>query len=362
MRKILFNFHLYFALILGVFVVIIGVTGSLIAFEGDLDRLTNLNLYRVTPEGQMLSPSGLLAAAAKAYPAQKVNTIRFPSSPDSAAIFNVRGAAQVFMNPYTGAIIGTRSGSTWLNTAHQLHIRLLLGPTGKNVVAFVSAVLLFLVLSGIYLWWPLKRARVKWNGSARRLSFDLHNAAGIYAAAILLIAGITGLGIHFDDEVEQSLHRSAGTKKVAKNTPSAPQPGAHPIDTDRAVEAALATLPGTQLLAVSAPANPKASYLVALHYPEDLTPGGRSWVNVDQYSGKAVSFQDSRTVPWGTRAIILNRAIHTGDIFGYFSKIVMALTCLILISQAITGYYLWWKKLRARERQASEGVPRESIA
>ncbi|MBV9083021.1 MAG: PepSY domain-containing protein, partial [Acidobacteriaceae bacterium] len=163
--------------------------------------------------------------------------------------------------------------------------------------------------------------------------------------------------IHYDDEIEQWLHHRNGTAKIGKNAPSVPQGGAKRIDAVKAVEVALATLPGTKPLYVSLPASPKGSYLIALRYPEDLTPGGRSWVNVDQYSGKPLNVQSSRTVAWGTRSIILNRAIHTGDIFGYVSKIIVSLTCLLLISQAITGYYMWWKKLGVAQREKQRILP-----
>lgn len=350
MRRLLFNLHLYFALALGVFVVIIGVTGSVIAFEGDIDRWTNTGLFNVQPQGQTLSPTGLLAAAQKAYPGQKIGTLRLPQDETSAATFNVRGR-QVFLNPYNGAVIGSRSSGTWLDVNHQLHLRLLMGKTGATVVACVTGALLFLVASGIYLWWPLKRATVKWSANARRIHFDLHNTAGIYSAAILLVLGCTGIVIYFDGEIEQWLHARAGTARIERNIPSVGQPGGEMIDADRAVHVALATMPGTKALFVSPPADAKGSYFVMVRYPEDLTPGGRSWVNVDQYSGKILSYQDSRTVAWGSRSIIINRSIHTGDVFGYPSKVVMSLTCLLLVSQAITGYYMWWKKLRARMEQ-----------
>jgi uncharacterized iron-regulated membrane protein len=355
MRNWIFNLHLYAALVVGLFVVIIGVTGSIMTFEDDIDRLTHPGLFHVEPQGAPLPVGDLLKAAQKAYPGQRIGTIRFPQRPTDAAQFNVKGPRGVFMNPYTGAIIGDRDPITWLGKIHQLHLRLLMsytastGRIGQTVVATATSVLLFLVLSGIYLWWPVKRAGVKWSGGARRIHFDLHNTVGIYSATFLLVLGITGIAIRFDDDIETYLHQRAGTHKVGKNTPSVPQTGGAPISPDQSLQIALASMPGTQALMISVPANPKGSYLIGLHYPEDLTPGGRSWANVDQFNGKVLSFQDSRTVAMGTRAIIWNRATHTGDLYGYPTKILVSLSSLMLVIQAITGYYMWWKKLRARQ-------------
>src|SRR6266404_1560219 len=310
MRKVLFNLHLYLALFIGLFVVIVGVTGSIMAFEEDIDRFSNPKLFKVEPHGEPLSAAGMLAAAARAYPGQKIGTVRLPQGPEDSAVFNVRGR-QMFLNPYTGESLGSRDPRTWLSRIHQLHLNLLIGPSGKPVVVAITGVLLFLVISGIYLWWPGKRATIAWAANWRRIQFDVHNTVGIYSAAFLLMLGLTGVVIHFDDDIEQGLHRMAGTAKIGKNTPSVPQAGAAQITPDQAIEFALAAMPGTKPLSVSVPPNSKGSYLVALRYPEDLTPGGRSWANVDQFSGKIVSFQNSRTVAGGTRTIILNRAIHT---------------------------------------------------
>ena len=193
-----------------------------------------------------MSVSELFKAAQKAYPGQRIGTIRLQESPTDAAKFSVKGGRGVSMNPYTGAILGERDGVTALSRIHQLHLRLLLTSTresaqvGANIVAAATGVLLFLVLSGIYLWWPVKRASINWSANARRIHFDLHNTAGIYSAAFLLVLGVTGIAVHFDNDIETYLHQRAGTQKIGKNTPSVPQNGVTPITPDQAVQAALA--------------------------------------------------------------------------------------------------------------------------
>ena len=362
MRKVLFNLHLYGALIVGLFVVTIGVTGSIMAFEDDLDRIFNRQLFHVEPTGTPLPLAACFRAAAAAFPGQKINSLRLPQAPDQAITFGVAGPKQAFLNPYDGKLIGTRDPRTTLQMIHQIHLRLLMGAAGSNVVASVTGVLLFLVISGLYLWWPLKRATIKWSASARRINFDLHNVAGIYSAAVLLVLGITGIVVHFDNDIEKYLHASNGTKPTPRNGPSTPLPGATRITPDQAVQSATAALPGTKALSIGLPPNPKLSYAVALRYPEDLTPGGRSWAIVDQYSGKVTNFQSSRTAASAARTIITNRALHTGDILGYPSKILVSLSSLMLIIQAITGYYLWWKKLRTKQSAAEKVTVSETLA
>jgi uncharacterized iron-regulated membrane protein len=356
MRKLLFNLHLYLALIVGLFVVVVGVTGSIMAFEEEIDHALNPGLFKVEPKGERLTPTGMMAAAAKAFPGQKFNTVRLPQTPDETIAFNVKGK-QTFLNPYTGEVIGSRDPKTWLSKTHQIHTNLLIGPNGKLVVVTITAVGLFLTFSGIYLWWAVRRWTIKWDANWRRKLFDMHSAIGIYSALSLTILCITGIVIHYDDEIEQALHARNGTQKVKKQAPSVVVSDAKPITPEQAIANALAYMPGTKELFIGMPPNPKGSYYVGLRYPEDLTPGGRSWVNVDQYSGAINNVQNSRTVAVGTRAIILNRATHTGDIFGVFTKLLFSISALMLVAQSITGYLLWWKKLQtAKKSQEPQAV------
>ena len=361
MRKLIFTLHLYTALVAGIFVVILGVTGSIMAFEDDLDRVFNPKLFTVPVGSQKLPIRRVLDSLKAAFPGQPFNGLHVGSKPDEAYYAGVKGG-QVFVNPYTGQVLGTRPVPTPLGTIHQIHLRLSIGPAGKTIVNVVAFVLVWLVISGIYLWWPLKRAKIKFGASIRRMIFDTHNAVGIFSALFLLAAGLSGIVIHFDGDIGERLNEAFHAKAPLRMVPSTPGEGARPISPDDAIADALAALPGTSTIAFNAPNGPKGSYYVSLRFPEDLTPGGRSWVVVDQYSGKPLFIENSRTAPAGTWTIIQNRAIHTGDIFGYPTKVLMAVSCCLLIIQAITGYYMWLKKLRTRPREGQAEPAQESLA
>src|SRR5437016_2677256 len=143
-RKLIFNLHLYTALVAGVFVVILGVTGGIMAFEEDLDRTFNPTLFNVQPGPQKLPIPQLLDSLKAAFPGQKFNSLHIGSRPDGSYYTGIKGG-QVFVNPYTGQVLGTRTTPTRLAVVHQVHLRLLLGETGKAVVNIVAFVLVWLV-------------------------------------------------------------------------------------------------------------------------------------------------------------------------------------------------------------------------
>ena len=350
MRKLLFNLHLYTALIAGVFILILGVTGSIMAFEPELDHLFNAKLFKVEPRGQLLPVAAVIEAVSKAMPKERPFNIGIPGAPDLAYVVAIRPQGQVFVNGYTGEILGTRGGGrTFLGNVHQFHLRLLWGKTGQTIVGIVGVVTVFLLISGIYLWWPLKRVAINTSASWRRITFDLHNAVGIFSVVFLLLLSVTGVIIAYDDTIFSWLYKVTNTAPLGRTAQSTPQPGARPISLDQALEIARATIPGARPISVVVPAGAKASISIPMRFPEDLTPGGRSWVVLDQFSGKVLLMQSSRTAPGVTRMIIANRAIHTGDIFGIPSKLLASICSSIVILQAITGVYMWWKRPRSKQ-------------
>ncbi len=326
------------------------VSGSIIASEDELYRWFRPDLFSVKAQSTTLPAAALGEIALKAFPGERMMVYVVPPTADRSAVIALRGL-QVFMDPYTGAILGTRSGPTFLQKNHQFHIRLLAGRTGETIVRIAAIVLLFLVLSGVVLWWPLKRLTIKWSASWRRINFDLHQAAGIYSSLFLLLLTCTGLMIGFDGMLMPLVFKATNSQPPVYEAQSTPQAGVKPLTAEQALTIAASALPGTKPIFVTVPGGPKAAIRVSLRFPEDLTPAGRSWVLLDQFSGEVLVTQNSRTTGAGTRLVIMNRAIHTGDIFGTPSKVVAALSSLVVVIQMVTGLFMWWKKDSVAKRQ-----------
>jgi len=224
-----------------------------------------------------------------------------------------------------------------------LHLRLLAGATGKTIVSWAGILMLLLTMSGLYLWWPLKRLAVNWNVGGRRRWFDLHNTVGVLALVFLFILSLTGIVIGFESVTSPLFYRTTNSQPYPFVVRVTPKPGARMVTPDDAVAAARAAMAGAVPIAVSAP-NPKSAYRVAMRFPEDRTPGGRTRVYVDPYTGAVVLAESSRTTAAGTRIINTNRAIHTGDIFGIPSKVLVSLASLAAVAQVVTGLTMWWKR------------------
>ena len=354
MRRAILTLHLIVALVAGAFLVVLGTTGSIMAFEPELDHLLHRQLWRV-PDQSMPTPPGrksleeLGAAASKAQHGEQPIGFLMSTSPDLAYQVLFRGRS-VFVDQYTGAVLGVRaSGPDFLSRVHQLHLRLLIqnsSDAGKTIVKWASVALLVLLLSGLYLWWPAKRMAIRSERGTRRWWFDLHNAVGIWSFLFVGLATLTGVAIGFDDALSPLVYKATASAPIAMYTrvpPFTVRPSDARISVDEAVAIARKTLPGAIPISINVPAR-TGVYAISARFPEDLTPGGRSRIYIDQYSGAMLLAEGSRTAPAGSRLLTLNRALHTGDVFGMPSKIVMSIASLALIAQLVSGLVMWLRK------------------
>jgi len=349
MRRVILTLHLVAALAAGAFVAVLGVTGSIMAFEPEIDHVVHRQLWHVTPHGPARTLAELADAASKSQDGQRPTGFLLSTAPDRAYQVLFRGRS-VFVDQYSGTVLGVRaSGPDFLSRVHQLHLRLLIqneSDSGKSIVKWASVALVFLLASGLYLWWPIRRATIRSPRGTRRWWFDLHNAVGIWSFVFVGLATLTGLAIGFDDQLVPWIYtvtRSAPALMYARPPRFTIVPSGPPIGPDRAVAIARAALPGASPISVPIPAA-TGVYAISARYPEDLTPGGRSRVYIDQYSGSVLVAEGSRTAPAGSRLITLNRALHTGDVFGIPSKIVMSIASLAVVLQLVSGVVMWLRK------------------
>ena len=344
-HKTIVNLHLYLALISSLFLVVICITGCLLVFEVPMDRWLDPKVSFVDPHSERVPYSAMIQTLEAAFPAQQVTEMDL-AGPDTSVIAKMSGHLRAFVNPYTGEILGTREGeppSFWLRHVHR---ELAGGNVGANVVRVVTVILLLQSLSGLYLWWPIKRMSVKWNSTWRRINFDLHYAVGFFSSLFVCMIAVTGLIKGYGDDLQPFLDRvtgaPAGKKALVSHRPDASaQPG---VTMDAALAVAQRELPGATAARLTPPKGPNGTFLVTMKFPGDSTAPGRSWVVVDRYSGAVLGSQDARTAPIAAQIPIVNRAIHVGGIYGVPTRILVFLSSLAVMGQIVTGLVIWWRK------------------
>jgi uncharacterized iron-regulated membrane protein len=345
-RRTLLMLHQWVGLAAGLFLVVISVSGSALVFETEIDRALNRSTSFVAPGGRPLPVEVLVARVQAAYPADQVTGVRIADTPDQAYELSLRSRQAAMVDPYTGAVLGLRdrekSFARWL---HLVHTRFVAGDIGERLVGGFSVAMLGLAITGLVLWWPRKILTVGAASSWKRTNFDLHNALGFYSSLVMLFITLSGVLIAFEGTTDPLVRRlnHASDPPAPRSTPVA---GGTRLSIDQAIAIAEQALPGAFASNVGIPSGPTAAFRILKKFPEDRTPAGRSRVYLDQFSGRVLLVEDTRTAPLGTRILNLKRSAHTGDIFGAPTQALYFIVSLGVALQAITGALVWWNGRR----------------
>jgi uncharacterized iron-regulated membrane protein len=374
MRKLLLNLHLWAGLIAALFLLILGVSGALVAFEGEIDRTLNAKLSYVQPQAQPLTLEAISAKLRAAYAEAKIEMFGMPERSNYSLFVALSEASgkdlALFVNPYNGDVLGSADQANhFANKVHQFHTHLLAGKLGGEVTGWSAVFLSVLSITGIILWWPRKLFRLRWTfsqedgGSAKRFNFELHNLVGVLSSVFLFTFAWTAICIHWERQVDKLAQKMSSTPTPRAASPQIPAPGSVPLSPDRLVEIAHNTLLEARITGIQLPDNAKQAVTVQLKFPEDHTPAGRSRLSIDAYSGKVLQVQSSREMSVPAKyARMWNRELHTGDILNLPTRILAAFFSLMLPVLAVTGPLIWWNRRRAsRHESLISGTQLESV-
>ncbi|WP_406694021.1 PepSY-associated TM helix domain-containing protein [Singulisphaera sp. Ch08] len=352
-RKTLLVLHRWVALVVGLFVFFVSLTGAALVFENQIDRALNSSLFHVRPQGERLPLQPLLERVRSTYPEARVTSVRLAEAAGLSHQFQLSNRVTVYVEPYTGRILGTRSMAQWevglARRLHLLHTRLMAGQVGEWIVGVISFLTAFLVVTGLILWWPACILTLRRRGSWKRWNSDAHYALGFYTAPIAMVMAVTGVIIAFGDFADPLIDRLNAAPPPARPTRVAPTSNGRPIGPDEAAQIAQKALPGAVLALLTLPEGLRP-IVAQMKYPEDRTPTGRSRVFLNPHSGEVLLVENTRQAGFGTQLHNLKRSLHTGDIFGWPTRILYFIASLVLALLWVTGMLMWWPAFRFRRK------------
>ncbi len=345
--------HRWIALIGGVFIAIAALSGTAVAYEQQIDRWANPQLWKAPGTGAPLNLDTLVARASAALPGVHFDGVVLPSEAGRATVLTA-GRDQVFVDPSTGHVLGRRTGAQrnagLARRLHVLHTQLMGGRIG-NVLVYLSTLgALYLVVTGVVLWWPDKIFGIRWSASWKRINFDLHHLLGILTAVVLFVVTLTGVTM----STRPITRLIVAVGDVSPRPRQKQPPGdttAPTISLTAAATAARARMPGAELNVLSFPAKPDAPFEAQMQFPEDRSDeGGRTFVRIDRYRGGILAALSSREVRPGSTLIYLEGTLHTGAELGTPGLIIWGICSVILATQALTGFLMWWNARPGRKK------------
>ncbi|MGC2165676.1 MAG: PepSY-associated TM helix domain-containing protein [Gallionella sp.] len=402
--------HRYAGLCMAVFLLVVGLTGSVLAFYHELDDWLNPDRDRIEVQSRpLLTPLELRDRALALVPGTQNRFVDFqvernrsyavglePDIDPVTGVAKTLGNSTIKLNPYSGVEISRdnsqfRSQSFWplthknvLEFIYMLHMQLALGETGGFILGITALVWFIDCFIALYLTLPARKLsvvaddsisergdhqvhrslgsswavawKIKWPASPFRLNFDLHRAGGLWTWVLLFMFAWSS-GTFNLPQVFHPLNNYFFERPEDVH----PQPNQKPQPEPK-VDYRTAHAIGERLMAEQAQ---RYGFKVAAEYYLAYSPDTGLFtysVNGDELFGKqdgtfiqfdAVEAKVVRLyMPSGLHpGITLQNwlsALHMATIGGRPYQILVCVMGLVITMLSVTGIYIWLKKRNAR--------------
>jgi len=406
------NIHLYLSLSAGIVIAIVCFTGAALVFEKEMQMFIYPERYRVEVGLQHISIVQLITTLQRQVPDAKVRSVKVYSDPKRSIEFNYslkaekgseevqkkgvdervskagnkkdltfenkpgikppegdRGPTmQAFMNPYTGDLISQYDHrNSFFFTMFSLHRWLLMGDAGKLIVGISTSIFLFILITGIVLWWPKnkkvlqQRLKLKWMGRWKRINHDLHIVIGFYAAVFLFTFAFTGLAWSFQ-WFNDGIYWITGTDTKRPEAPASVIPeNTKAVTPDAVYAAAFQLQPDAEYYTINLPREATASYSVTLLNKKAAHERASDQLYFDQYSGGLIgkSLFLERNLGQRTRSTFY--PVHVGSIGGMPGRIIAFVACVAGFTFPVTGTILWISRLRKKKKKGGNAEVEEEL-
>ena len=208
-KKTFFQIHWFLGITAGLILSLMGVTGAIYSYEQQILKWINTDSYTVqVQQGDKLTPAQLYQHFHRTAPEMQINSISVAQDPSASSTVNIvkegaRRGQNILINPYTAEVLPEIKGREFFQFIQQLHRNLTVGPVGKQITGACTLMLIFFVLSGLYLRWPKRHSIKQWlfvkpQLKGRNFIWDLHAVVGTWVVIFYLLLACTGLYWSYD--------------------------------------------------------------------------------------------------------------------------------------------------------------------
>lgn len=370
-RKALFQVHLWIGACIGLYLIAICISGSLLVFEPNL-----LNDTPHLPHASMHGPATwdqVVQTALKAHPGTTLSYIDMRSLNRRVVPvgLNLHGQTLiVYIDSFTNHIVGQeilQQKHWFVEFMESLHNQLALGAEGATANGIGGALLFVMALTGIVLWWPgirgWKRAlAIKWRARWARVNWDLHSAFGFWCFLLIAMWGISGAYFIFPKPFDRAIQVFSPMPSMHQ-LPSDWSPGAPTLSVGQYIRRAQRMYPHDKLAYVFMDLNrPHGEVQVYLsRNPSVPMPLLEDEIVFQPATAAVLSNTSSARWTPGERLSISIYSVHFGNFAGLPGQIIWAILGLVPVLLIVTGYIMWWNRVLKKQWAKLAAMTRGSL-
>ncbi len=401
-RRVPLLVHRYVGLVLALFLVIAGLTGTVLVFREELDEGLNPELFFVGSEGSN-EPLDPFAVARRTLPLQEGGVgwdVRF-NLKEGKTVEVWRATEQEtyvqrFVDPRTGKLVGERE---WGNIGeglrnlvpfiYRLHYSLALGEVGTVLFGVIALFWSLDCFVGAYLTLPARGPRdakpggpVLWlrrwlpawlvrSNSWYAWSFTWHRASGLWLWGLLFVFAWSAVGLNLWPVYRPVMAATLGMQDTTHDRlPTLAPPFApSPLAPERAYQLAKEYMEGEladrgahvqqEQSLTYAPEHAAIVYRVQSSLDiQDRYP--RTEVYLDSTTGARLGFDAPTGQAAGNTVTQWLYALHMGTVGGIAYRLLIAVVGVLVAVLSVTGVVIWWRKVQKR-RPAPRPASRHAV-
>jgi uncharacterized iron-regulated membrane protein len=367
-RQVWVVIHRWVGLLAGAWLVIVGLSGSFLAFYPEIDRALNPDWSTPQSRGEPLPMQRVLDSARQAMPGRFLHSVFPPEGPNDVHHVWFTPSAEdqgrmweVLVDPNDGRVLGRREAVPTMefsrrniaNTVYTLHYNLFLGDAGSTLVGFVGLFALVSSLTGVVLWWPRggrgwsQALRIKAGARGVRLHFDLHRVAAVYSVVLLFVVTFTGVTLTFGSQTRAVLGTVSSVRPPPATTLLTRSQAL--VDADVVLARAAAEFTGSRVRCLWLPQASGPAWRVTLAEPRGIGwAGGRAELWLHPADASLVELRRHGEASGAETYLAWQLPLHNGRVLDMPGRIAVCVLGFIPLLLAMTGALVWWRKRRAR--------------
>jgi uncharacterized iron-regulated membrane protein len=378
-RRMIEQLHLWAGLLLCIPFVMLGLTGSVLVFEDELNGIFGPAAGHVAAGGAARPTSDIIAAARAVAPGGYV-PVGYTAPMAAGELASVRLAPPGRSGPATDTVrikVDPVSLETipeaqngLLRQIFYLHSTLLMkNREGRQLVGWLGIVMLVMGVSGLVNWWPRRshwRPAFTVSKQARgfRLHRELHGAAGIWGLLVLIIVSFAGVYLAFPATIRSGVDLVLPARDLRARAAAVrvePVAAAEPLGVDSAIELARASVSGAEPSFAFLPTRPDQPFRIGLLRAGQERGAPPVTVFIDPWARRVIEVLDPRQFSIGERILAWQHALHAGEALGWAWKLLVFISGFLPPLFVFTGVSMWWIKRRRRSPAAAQDLAFDQI-
>jgi len=361
------------------------VTGVVLTYERQLIAWSDRQFHSrpSSPDTARLPLSVVIERLRRDHPELSPASLTVSSDPDDPIAISTPPKT-LYVDAYSGVLLGEGSQGMrqFMSSMRAWHRWLGVSGEGRAAARVVTGwsnlLFLFIVVSGVYLWFPRKwtwqRVRpVVWftrTSSGKARDFNWHNSIGAWSFVPLFIVVLTAVPMSFP-WANALVYRIVGDEP-----PAAAGPGGREANRegrgsrersepsfagiDDALARVRSQVSGWRTIAVRTPTSERAPLVLAIDRGDGGQPQLRSTMTIERGTGRVVSHETFESQSPGRRLRSFVRFGHTGEVLGIAGQTIAGVATAGAVVLVWTGLALAWRRWRGWMKRRADRA--ESIA